>query len=422
VFLVRRFTGASGPRAAAVAQELNRYICDYVNLLASTSYPFPDTLTAMGLPMSLLPVEGMAGRRYFPGSQLYDELEGYGEHLVRRLFNLTDEYGATLQPHSGTQANQIVFNSVLEPDDVVLSLRPADGGHISHTVLIGRRNRVVHCGIGSNGLIDYNEIKMTALRERPKLMVIGSSSYPREINFEKLGEISKACGAYLHADISHTALFVAGHIHSHPAPHADFLTFNTSKNLRGPNAGVVIFRSNLRKKLENAVFPGTQGGPHESAILAKVVTFENLLAMDFCSYALHIQTNARRFSDALIKRGAAVVTGGTDCHIVLVNLTNLGITGLDAEKRLENSKILANRNQISGDPKPPWIASGVRFGLACATILEYTNEEIDILADASFDAILGNDVSLELGPIIAHHNLELIAPQRSENEDERIGS
>lgn len=415
MYLIRRFTRASGARAAAAAGDIGRYVRDYVNLIASTSYPFPDVLNALSLPLSVLPLEGVSGRRYFPGSSFYDQIEQRGEAVVRRLFNLGADFGVSLQPHSGTQANQIVFNSLLEPEDVVLSLRPSDGGHISHSVLIGRRNRVAHCGILADGTIDYEAVQIAAQRERPKLIVFGSSSYPRQINFGRLGQIAKSVDAYIHADISHTALFVAAGLHADVAPHVDFFTFNCMKNLRGPNAGVIAFRSELRRKVENAIFPGTQGGPHENAMLAKLVAFENLLAGDIKSYAERILRAARRFAEILIERGAIVVTGGTDCHIVLMNLNDRAMTGVQAEERLERNRILANRNQVPGDPKPPWTASGIRFGLTCLSILEYSLSDVETVANAVVDAIHGEDVVAIIADLTARYNAQLVTPEWRED-------
>jgi len=229
-----RFSGTDSGRIRAIIDAQWNTLSNHIHLIASACYPFPEVMRALAEPMCVFPIEGLPGERFFPGTGTMDMIEQLSEDLLHSLFSIKGGYRATIQPHSGTQANQIVFNAVLAPDDTVLSLRPHDGGHISHKVLVGRRNKAHFYGLTPESLIDYNELRRLALHLRPKLVIAGGSSYPREIDFARIAAISHEAGACLHADISHTATFVAAGVHRSVFPHADFVTFNMVKNLRGP--------------------------------------------------------------------------------------------------------------------------------------------------------------------------------------------
>jgi glycine hydroxymethyltransferase len=381
MYLIKRFCGARFERINAILDQYNGLLSRYINLIASASYPFPEVVDALANPFTVFPCEGLPGARYFPGCAAIDAVETVGEEMVRKLFGLDLNYRVTIQPHSGTQANQIVYNAILGRDDVVLSLKPSHGGHISHTILIGRRNQAIHYEATAGGALDYEEIAQLARDHRPKLIVAGSSSMPRAIDFQRLGSIAAEVGALLHADLSHTALFVMTHLHPPVFPFADFATFNTMKNLRGPCGGVLVYRSTVAKEIARSLFPGTQGGPNESTLFAKVVCFTKLLETDLLQYASAIQSNARVFAATLLDRGIDVVTQGTDSHLLLVDLRGSSLTGAEAEALCEQSHILLNRNLVRDDPRPPWIASGIRIGTSCITTLGYSSGDTENLAD-----------------------------------------
>lgn len=375
-----RFTETSSARIAEIVDLHWNGIRDRIHLIASACYPFPEVMKSLSEPVCVFPIEGLPGDRYFPGTEVMDRIENTSEHLIRRLFNIGPEYSATVQPHSGTQANQIVFNAVLGHEDSVLSLSPGDGGHISHKVLIGRRNPVVFYPLGYDHRIDYEKLSQLAADLKPRLIVAGGSSYPREIDFSAIGKIAHDSGAILHADISHTATFVAAGVHASVFPYADYVTFNMIKNLRGPNGGILIYRSAHRKKVQRALFPDTQGGPNENTMFAKLVALDQLTKMDLNGYASRMVAIAKIICSVLQAEHRTVVTGGTDSHQILVDLRSSGITGIEAEKRCELSGVLLNRNLVAGDHQPASISSGVRMGTACLAILNYTDSDTRKLA------------------------------------------
>lgn len=375
-----RFTESSSERIRSIVDLHWNFIGNWVHLLAGACYPFPEVMKSLSEPMCVFPVEGLPGERFFPGTNVMDKVENRAELLLRSLFSLDEDYRATIQPHSGTQANQIVFNTVLNSNDKVLSLSPRDGGHISHKVLIGRRNKVFFYPLGNGDTIDYESLEKIAMTERPKLIIAGGSACPREIGFVKIGKIASRSGAFFHADVSHTATLIAGKVHQSVFPYADFVSFNMVKNLRGPNGGVLIYRKKLHKKVNKALFPDTQGGPNENTMFAKLIALEKLSDMDIEKYAKRMVEIARLIAKTLQERKIKIVTNGTDSHQVLINLKNSHLTGAEAEKICEKHRVLLNRNLISDDPQKPWITSGVRIGTSCITILEYSNTDVERLA------------------------------------------
>jgi glycine hydroxymethyltransferase len=308
-----------------------------------------------------------------------DLVEQEGEDLVLSLFGRPKGFRATLQPHSGTQANQIAYNAVLEPGDVVLCLRARDGGHISHTVLIGRRHDTLNYGLTPDGFVDYDSLRRKALDKRPKLIIVGGSALPREIDFRACGEIAKEAGAYLHADISHTATFVAAGLHRSPFPFVDFVTFNTVKNLRGPNAGILMYRQDHAKSVHASIFPTTQGGANESNMLGKFAALLEWQKRNINGFARRIVDTSHILGEALQARHVSLVTGGTDCHILLLDLRERDITGAELELRLEQLGVLANRNLVPGDKSSPQETSGLRLGTTNLAILEYSRTDIELL-------------------------------------------
>jgi len=361
----------------------------WIHLIASACYPFPEAMKALAEPMCVFPIEGLPSARYFPGTQVMDLIESAAEELITELFSLSDDYGSTIQPHSGTQANQVVFNAVLNATDTVLSLSTTDGGHISHKVLLARRNPVVFYPLGPDGIIDYTKLEELAKQHQPRLIIAGGSACPREIDFSKIGRIARGMGALFHADVSHTATFIAAGVHRSVFPDADFATFNMSKNMRGPNGGVLIYRRGYQERVARALFPDTQGGPNENTMFAKLVALEKLTTIDLRGYAQRMVDIARSLATILKERGLEVATGGTDSHQVLIDLRRQDLTGAAAEKHLESYRVLVNRNLVSKDPQKPWITSGVRLGTSCLTILEYSDPDVRRLAHWIADRLLG---------------------------------
>ena len=351
-----------------------------IHLVASACYPFDSVLRALAEPSFVLPAEGMPGARYLPGAAVMDYVEDTGEDLVLELFGRPAGYRATLQPHSGTQANQIVYNAVLQADDKVLCLRPRDGGHISHTVVISRRHPTVSYGLTSDGLVDYDEMRALAIEHRPRLIIAGGSALPRAIDFEVCADISQEVGALLHADISHTATFVAANLHPSTFPHCDFVSFNSVKNLRGPNGGILIYRSEFEGDVHAAIFPTTQGGANETSMMGKLACLLEWHERDLASYASAIVDSARTLGRELVKASVSLVTGGTDSHMLLLDLRDLGLSGAEVEHKLESLGVLANKNLIPGDPRSPRETSGLRIGATNLAILEYESGDLRLLA------------------------------------------
>jgi glycine hydroxymethyltransferase len=362
-----------------------------LHLVASACYPFDSVIRALAEPSFVLPAEGMPGARYLPGADVMDAVEGEGEELALALFNRPAGYRATLQPHSGTQANQIVFNAVLAPDDTVLCLRPADGGHISHTVLISRRHTTFNYGVTADGHVDYDGLRALALRHRPRLIIVGGSSLPRSVDFARCAEAAAEVGCLLHADISHTATFVAAGLHPDAFPHCDFVTFNTGKNLRGPNSGVLLYRSNFASEVARGIFPMTQGGAHEGGMLAKLACLLEWSQRDIVGYASGIVERARIIGQELVGRDIQLVTQGTDCHMLLLDLRRFAASGAEIEAALGAHGVLANRNLVPGDQRSPRDTSGLRVGVANLAILGYETEDLQMLAGWIADVIQGRD-------------------------------
>lgn len=361
-----------------------------IHLIASACYPFDSVLRALAEPSFVLPAEGMPGARYLPGAAVMDMVESDGEELVLALFGQPDGYRVSMQPHSGTQANQIVYNAVLEPDDTVLSLGPRDGGHISHTVLLSRRHSTVHYSLADDGTLDYDDLRAKALAHRPRLIIVGGSSLPRSIDFGLCKEIALETGALLHGDISHTATFVAAGAHPNAFPHCDFVTFNTVKNLRGPNSGVLVYRSDYASRVHEAIFPVTQGGANESGMLAKLACFVEWGERDIADYAMGIVRRARVVGAQLKARGVRLVSGGTDSHLLLLDLREGPLSGAEVERKLEAQGVLANRNLVPGDRRSPQETSGLRIGAANLAILGYEVADLELLADLIAESLNGD--------------------------------
>lgn len=354
--------------ADALAREKSRQQ-DQIELIASENIVSRAVLDALGHEMTNKTLEGYPGNRFHGGGRFVDVVEQAAIDRAKELFGC--DY-ANVQPHSGSQANLAVFFLLLKPGDKVLSLDLAAGGHLSHGLkanLSGRWFEPHHYDVDADSeVIDYDALEAQAMALKPKLLIAGGSAYPREIDFERMGQIAKKAGAWFHVDMAHIAGLVAGGVHSSPFPHADIVTCTTTKTLRGPRGGLILTNNeDWFKKLQSAVFPGVQGSIHTQVLAAKAICLGEALTDEFKSYARQVKANAATLADTLQSRGIRIVSGGTDTHIVLLDLSSKGLTGKQAEVVLERANITANKNAIPNDsPRPPeWV--GLRLGAAAAT-------------------------------------------------------
>lgn len=405
------FSRSESPRLAELIALQRGVVGGSLHLIASACYPFDSVLRAHAEPSFVLPAEGMPGARYLPGAKVMDLVEEAGEELTLDLFGHPDGYRATIQPHSGTQANQIVYNAALGPDDTVLCLRPRDGGHISHSVVLSRRNRTVSYTLTADGMIDYESMRAQALLHRPRLIIVGGSALPRAIDFGLCATIAEECGALLHGDVSHTATFVAAGLHMSVLPYCDFVSFNTVKNLRGPNGGVLLYRDTMVESVHRSIFPTTQGGANETGMFGKLACLLEWKERDIASYARSILTAARTLGDRLESRGITLVTGGTDCHLLLLDLSDCAHSGALIERQLESFGVLANRNLVPSDARSPSETSGLRLGATNLAILGYESADLELLGDWLADAIYGDTPSTTVIPeLIDKYQRHLMAP------------
>ena len=381
MYSLKKFSGDRFTRFNTIIETYNNIQNSHINLLACVSYIFPEVTTAMQYPFCTLPTEGTVNNRYFPLSTYMDNIENIAEDLTLKLFNIKTGFKVNIQPHSGTQANHIAYNAILNENDKVLSLKPANGGHISHSKIFNGNTEIVYYGLNKNNEIDYEDMRLVAEQHKPKLIIVGGSSYPRKINYKKVAEIASACEAYVLADISHMALFIAGGIHENIFPYVDFATFTMEKNLRGPHGGIIIYKECFHQKICQSIFPYSQGSPIQNMMFGKVIALQMLYDMDIKSYANDVMFNARYMADIFMNNEIKVVTEGTDSHIVLIDVSNLGFTGKYVEELMENYHILVNRNLIPNDTMPPLITSGIRIGATPITNLQFQKNDIILLTE-----------------------------------------
>jgi glycine hydroxymethyltransferase len=359
-----------------------------INLIASENLTSLRVLLALFNPMNNKYAEGYPGKRYYGGCEFVDIVEELAKERIKKLFSA--EY-ANVQPHSGTQANQAVYLVCLEPGDKILSMDLASGGHLSHGARVnfsGKLYKPVFYTVDSKThLIDMDMVRDIAKRERPKIIVAGASSYPRAIDFKAFSDIAKEIGAFFLADIAHPAGLVAAGVYPSPVPYADFVTFTTHKTLRGPRGAVILSRAEFSKKIDSAVFPGSQGGPFMHVIAAKAVCFKEAMQPEFKNYADQVVKNARVLAEEFAKRGYKVITGGTDSHIVLIDVSPKGVSGGDVERELYRAGIVLNKNVIPFDTRPPMNPSGIRIGTPSVTTRGMKEEEMKIIASLIDDAI-----------------------------------
>ena len=356
----------------------------HIELIASENWTSKAVMAAMGSPLTNKYAEGYPGRRFYGGCVCVDEVEKLAQERAKELFGC--EY-ANVQPHSGAQANMAVFFAMLKPGDTVLGMNLDHGGHLSHgspANMSGAYFHAVPYGVNDQGIIDYEEVRRIEKECRPMLIVAGASAYARIIDFKKLREIADEVGAYLMVDMAHIAGLVAAGLHPSPVPYADVVTTTTHKTLRGPRGGLILSSAENAKKFNfnKAVFPGIQGGPLMHVIAAKAVCFKEALQPEFKEYAQLIVDNCKALCEGLQKRGISIVSGGTDNHLMLVDLTSLNLTGKEMENLLDEVNITCNKNAIPNDPQSPFITSGVRLGTAAVSTRGMQPEDMDKIAEA----------------------------------------
>ena len=393
---------------AQVDPELWRFIQDeqrrqedHIELIASENYTSPAVMQAQGSCLTNKYAEGYPGHRYYGGCENVDSVERLAIARAKALFcePLGVDMMVNVQPHSGAQANMAAFMAVLQPGDTVMGMSLADGGHLSHGMRLnysGRYFRVISYGLKQDETIDYDEVERLALEHKPKLIVAGASAYSLKIDFERFAQIAHKVGALLMADIAHYAALVAGGVYPTPFGYADIVTTTTHKSLRGPRGGVIFARPELEKAINSAVFPGTQGGPLMHVIAAKAVAFGEALKPEFKTYAAQIVTNAKALAETLESRGLRIVSGGTESHVMLVDLRSKGVTGREAQDLLGRANITVNKNAIHNDPQKPTVTSGIRLGTPAATTRGFKEGEMvfvgrliaDLLDSPTNDAVL----------------------------------
>ena len=369
--------------AAAIEQEIRRQN-EHIELIASENWVSKAVMAAMGSPLTNKYAEGYSGKRYYGGCRVIDVIETLAIERAKELFGC--EY-ANVQPHSGASANLAVEFAILRPGDTLMGMNLNQGGHLTHgssANISGTYFNIVPYGVDENGFIDYDELKRLAVEYKPKLIIAGASAYARTIDFKKFREAADACGAVLMADIAHIAGLVAAGLHPSPFPYADVVTTTTHKTLRGPRGGMILASAETAKKynFNKAVFPGTQGGPLEHVIAAKAVCFKEALDPSFKVYQQNILDNAQALCKGLQKRGIEIVSGGTDNHLMLIDLTKQDLTGKEVEKWLDEAHITANKNTIPNETRSPFVTSGIRLGTPAATSRGLNAEDFDRVAEA----------------------------------------
>lgn len=369
--------------AAAIEQEMARQN-DHIELIASENWVSKAVMAAMGSPLTNKYAEGYPGKRYYGGCQCVDVVETLAIERAKKLFGCTY---ANVQPHSGAQANLAVEYAVLKPGDTLMGMNLSQGGHLTHgspANISGAYFNIVAYGVDENGFIDYEELMRIAMESKPKMIIAGASAYARTIDFKKFREVADACGAVLMADIAHIAGLVAAGLHPSPFPWCDVVTTTTHKTLRGPRGGLILASQEAadKFKLNKAVFPGIQGGPLEHVIAAKAVCFKEALDPSFKVYAQSIIDNAKALADGLMKRDVDIVSGGTDNHLMLVDLTRDDLTGKEVEKWLDEAHITANKNTIPNEQRSPFVTSGIRLGTPAVTTRGMNTEDMDRIAEA----------------------------------------
>ena len=381
--------------ADAIQAEMERQN-SHLELIASENWVSKAVMAAMGSPLTNKYAEGYPGKRYYGGCQCVDVVEDLARERAKKLFGC--DY-ANVQPHSGAQANLAVFFAMLEPGDKVMGMNLDHGGHLTHgspVNISGKYFNIVSYGVNDEGVIDYDKVREIAVKEKPKMIIAGASAYARIIDFKKFREIADEVGAYLMVDMAHIAGLVAAGLHPSPIPYADVTTTTTHKTLRGPRGGLILCNQEAADKFNfnKAVFPGIQGGPLEHVIAGKAVCFKEALEPEFAEYQKQIIKNAHSLSKGLMDRGVKIISGGTDNHLMLIDLRGEEVTGKELEKRLDAAHITCNKNTVPNDPRSPFVTSGVRLGTPAVTTRGLKEDDMDVIAEC-IALVLQNEDNIE---------------------------
>jgi len=375
--LYSKYLKKDDPEIFNLIEEEEKRQEDNIELIASENFTSFAVMEAVGSALTNKYAEGYPNKRYYGGCEVVDKVEDLARDRMTALFGADH---ANVQPHSGSQANMAVYMSVLQPGDKILGMDLSHGGHLTHGSPVnfsGKLYNFVSYGVSEETeMIDYDNVREIALREKPKMIVAGASAYPRKIDFKKFREIADEVGAYLMVDMAHIAGLVAAGYHENPVPYADFVSTTTHKTLRGPRGGAVLCKEEHAKALDKTVFPGMQGGPLEHVIAGKAVCFLEASRPEFKEYIGQVLKNTKTLADELMKRGYKLVSGGTDNHLILLDLTDKGITGKDAENKLDSVGITVNKNTVPKETKSPFITSGVRMGCAAMTTRGFKEEDM----------------------------------------------
>ena len=384
-----RIEGFDPELAAAIAAERQRQE-DHVELIASENYASPRVLEAQGSVLTNKYAEGYPGKRYYGGCEFVDVAERLAIDRLKQLFDC--DY-ANVQPHSGSQANQAVYFALLNPGDTILGMSLAHGGHLTHGAKVNLSGKILNAiqyGVDANGMIDYAEVERLALEHKPKMVVAGFSAYSQVVDWARMRAIADKVGAYLFVDMAHVAGLIAAGVYPSPLPHAHVVTSTTHKTLRGPRGGLIVAKNageEIEKKLQSIVFPGIQGGPLMHVIAAKAVAFKEALEPEFKAYQQQVVKNAKAMARTFIARGYKIVSGGTDNHLMLVDLIGRGVTGKDAEAALGKAHITVNKNAVPNDPQKPFVTSGLRVGTPAVTTRGYCEADCTDLANWMCDVL-----------------------------------
>jgi glycine hydroxymethyltransferase len=373
--MIGPYTEVDSEIQAALDGELERQRTS-IELIASENFVSPAVLAAQGSVLTNKYAEGYPGKRYYGGCEQVDKVEVLAIERAKELFGGDH---VNVQPHSGSQANEAAYAALIDPGDKVLSMDLAHGGHLTHGMRLnfsGRTYDFAHYGVGEDGFIDYDEVREAALRERPRLIIAGASAYPRVFHFDRFREIADEVGAFFLTDMAHVAGLVSAGVHPSPVPYCEVVTTTTHKTLRGARGGMILCREEFAKKVNSRVFPGMQGGPLMHAIAGKAVAFGEALRPEFRDYAQKIVDNARAMAEGLMEGGLSLVSGGTDNHLMLVDLRGSGTNGKELEEVLDSVGVTANKNMIPNDPEPPTVTSGIRLGTPAMTTRGMGEEEM----------------------------------------------
>ena len=386
--MIGPYTEVDSEVQSALDGELERQRAT-IELIASENFASPAVLAAQGSVLTNKYAEGYPGKRYYGGCEQVDKVEVLAIERAKEIFGAEH---VNVQPHSGSQANEAAYAALIEPGDKVLSMDLAHGGHLTHGMKInfsGRMYDFVHYGVGEDGYIDYDEVREISVRERPRMIIAGASAYPRILHFDRFREIADKVGAFFLTDMAHIAGLVAADLHPSPVPYCEIVTTTTHKTLRGARGGMILCREEFAKKVNSRVFPGMQGGPLMHAIAGKAVAFGEALQPEFKDYARRIVDNSRAMAEGLMEGGIDLVSGGTDNHLMLVDLRGTGTNGKELEELLDRVGVTCNKNMIPNDPEPPTVTSGVRLGTAAMTTRGMGEEEMREISEIIVGAVRG---------------------------------